>query len=240
MLDGPVAVAAVESVVVPNVLKAASLHTALSDATLFCAPASALMPALEAVRLEAGGGQLVAAATDRYMLGVSRVEYSGAAFTAMIEASDAKALAALAKTGKRAESSREVIVDVVDGGAVVTFRFSTGEELTVRGLDYEFPNWRKLLPATAERMGGIVGMGYRPSQLVKFTKVRAGEPDATLVVLPSLTRDGAPGPTVVQVGEGFIGLLMPARGVGDPWNYQPPGWLHTDTAADSGGAGQVR
>ncbi|MCK5754691.1 MAG: hypothetical protein KAH46_18515, partial [Mycobacterium sp.] len=106
---------------VTNTLTAAALFTAVSDALLFAAPTSAKQPVLEAVRLEFGAGQLVAVATDRFVLGASRVEYRGAAFTMMLAGSDAKALAKMAKTGKREESTREVVVEVAEADAAVTF-----------------------------------------------------------------------------------------------------------------------
>jgi hypothetical protein len=75
------------------------------------------------VRLEAVDGQLVAAAADRFVLGVSRADYSGEAFTVVIAASDAKALVKMAKTLKRDEASREVTVEVVGAGAQVSTPF---------------------------------------------------------------------------------------------------------------------
>lgn len=175
VLETPIAAAeenSIESVVAPvvNMLKAKALHTAMSDALLFAAPTSAKLPFLEAVRLEFGAGQLVAVATDRFVLGASRVEYSGEAFTMMVAGSDAKALVKMAKTGKRDEGAREVTIEVVDAGAQVTFRFSTGEAITVRGLDVQFPKWRHLLPSDDSRMGGIVGMGYTGPYLGRFTR----------------------------------------------------------------------
>ena len=217
--------AAESGVVGPNTLKAAALYTALSDALLFAAPASAKVPSLEVVRLEAWDGQFVAVATDRFALGASQVEYSGTAFTLMLAVSDAKALVAMAKTGKREEKWREAAVEVAAGGAQVTFRFNSGEAMTARCLDVSFPKWRQLLPATDARMGGILGMGHASSLLAKFTKVRSGERGATLLAFPSMTSEGRPGPTVIQVGEGFIGLLMPMRPPGNVWRYEPPVWL---------------
>lgn len=221
----------------PNTLKAKALYTAVSDALNFAAPASAMVPCLEAVRLEAVDGQLVAAATDRFVLGVSCVDYAGDAFTVMIAATDAKALVKMAKTLKRDEGSREVTVEVVGAGAQVTFRFSTGEALTVRGLDVEFPRWRQLVPSDDARMGGIVGMGYSPALVSKFTKVRPDEGER-MVVFPSLTSDGRPGPTVVRIGERFVGLLMPLRAPGGEERYVRPGWL--DEAANSAPGGGLR
>lgn len=220
----------------PNTLKAKALHTAVSDALNFTAPASAMLPFLEAVRLEATDGQLVAVATDRFVLGASRVEYTGEAFTVMITASDAKALVKMAKTLKRDESWREVTIEVADAGAQVTFRFNNGQAMTVRGLDVEFPQWRHLIPSDERGMGVIVGTGYNPTLVAKFGKVRPDEA-ARMVVFPSLSAPGRPGPSVIRIGEDFIGACMPLRGPGGEERYERPEWL--DGAASASGAGEV-
>lgn len=244
VLESPVAVeeSAPEDVSAPavNSMKAKALHTALSDAVLFAAPTTARLPFLEAVRLEFGGGQLVAVATDRFVLGASKVEYAGEAFMMMVAGADAKALVKMAKTAKRDEKTREVTIEVVDAGAQVTFRFSTGESLVVCGVDVQFPKWRQLLPADTSRMGGIVGMGYVPAYMGRFTKARAEEQatGAMMVVFPSVTSSGKPGPTAIRIGEDFFGMLMPVRPPGDEWTYHRPGWLDVDVhAAVSGAAG---
>lgn len=210
-----------------NMLKAKDLHTALSDAVNFAAPASAMLPILEAVRLEFGEGQLIAVATDRFTLGASRVDYSGEAFTVLIAAKDAKALVKMAKTLKRDERGREVDVEVAESD--VTFRFNSGEALTVRGLDAQFVPWRHLLPSDEDKMGGLVGEGYTASLLAKFAKVRADERHR-MAVFPTST-DGRVGPTIIRIGPDFIGLLMPQRAAGGRWSYDRPNWL--DTTASS-------
>lgn len=226
-----------ESASVTGVLKAKALHTAVADALLFAAPPSMMLPQLEAVRLEFTDGQLVAAATDRFALGVSRVDYHGPAATLCVAGSDAKALVKMARTLKRDEKSREVTVERLDGGAQVMFRFSTGESMTVRGLDVEFPKWRHLIAVDDSRMGEVVGMGYSPTLVARFGKVRPDEhgPGARMVMFPTVQQSGRPGPTVVRVGEDFIGLLMPIRPEGGHlWGYQRPGWL--DGPASAGAA----
>lgn len=227
-----------------NTMMAAALFTVLSDALLFTSSPAARLPMLEAVRLEFGAGQLVAAATDRFVLGVSRVAYSGRPFTMLVSGGEAKALAKMARTAKRDEDSREVrIEDAVcePSKFAVTFRFSTGEAMTVRGIDVEFPAWRHLLPSDAARMGGLVGMGYHPARFARFTKARLAEQDAgaQMVVFPTTGDQGKPGPTVITIGENFIGLLMPIRPPGDTWEYGRPGWLDAavgDRAADAAAA----
>lgn len=239
VLDKPAAVVNAEQgadgTVVPeaNKLLAKDLHTALSDALLFTSAPSARLPFLEVIRLEFGGGQLVASATDRFVLGVSRVAYTGAAFDMMLASADAKTLIKFAKTAKRDESAREVAIEATDVDKLsqahaLTFRFSTGESMTVRGQDYTPIKWRQLVPADSARMGGIVGMGYTPALLAKFSKVRPDEAGAgaRMVVYPSVTSDGRPGPTAIRIGENFIGLLMPVRPPsGEDWTYERPGWI---------------
>lgn len=208
---------------VRNMLKAKDLYTAISDAVNFAAPASAMLPMLEAVRLEFGEGQLIAVATDRFTLGVSRVDYSGEAFTVLIAAKDAKALVKMAKTLKRDERGREVDVEVTESG--VMFRFSSGEALTVRGLDVQFVSWRHLLPSDEDKMGGLVGEGYTASLLAKFAKVRVDERHR-MAVFPT-SAEGRVGPTIIRIGPDFIGLLMPQRAAGGRWSYDRPNWLDT-------------
>lgn len=228
--DADGAVVAVPEV---NTMKAKALHTVLSDAVLFTSPPSARLPFLEVIRLEFGGGQLVASATDRFVLGVSRAEYAGAEFTIMLASADAKTLIQMAKTTKRDEGAREVTIEAADVDRLsqaqsLTFRFNTGESMTVRGQDATSIKWRQLVPADNTRMGGIVGMGYTPSLLAKFCRVRPDEAGSgtQMVVFPSVTSQGRPGPTTIRIGENFIGLLMPVRPPsGEDWTYERPGWI---------------
>jgi hypothetical protein len=150
-----------------NRMRAKALHTAVSDALNFAASPSLNVPAIATVRIEATDGQFVAIATDRYVLGVSR-DYSGEAFSLTVDFDDAKNLVGMAKTLKRDESSRAVEIDVDENR--VSFRFSTGEAITVRGVDVDFPRWRLLIPSTTERMGAaVVGVGL---QAVRAPRVR--------------------------------------------------------------------
>jgi len=224
-----------------NTLKAKALHTALSDAILFTTAKALGLPMLEAIRLEFGGGQLIAVATDRFTLGASRVEYSGAAFDMLLEAADAKTLITMAKTAKRDEGWREVTVEVADVEfrPRVTFRFNSGESVTVRGSDLDFPKWRLLIPADSSRMGTTVGVGYDPSRLVPFTKVRANEGGAhrRMAMYPTVASNGRPGPTAVRIGDNFTGVVFPERPDDDgaSWSYARPDWLAAPASVTASG-----
>lgn len=200
-------------------LKAAALFTAVSDALNFVAAEPSVVAVLAGVRLEAFDGQLVAVATDRFVLGVSRVHYSGAAFSVTVSTQDARALARMAKTLKR-DGWREATVEV--DATAVSFRFSTGESMTVPGMDGDYPDWRHLIPPTDQRMGAVIGVAYDPVFLAKFAKVRTDERLRNMVVFPAMT-DARLNATVVQVGEDFIGAVRPAHK--DEQRYERPGWL---------------
>ena len=211
---------------VVNLMRAHDLWMAVSDALIFSAPASAMVPPVQTVRLEATAEQLVAAATDRFVLGVSRVDYSGVPFTLTMSNTDALVLARMAKTLKRDQGWRSVAIDVetTDRETRLDFRFASGEAMTVRSTDTEFPRWRQLLPTDADRMGSVIGMGYNPANMAKFAKVaNAGSRDR-MVVFPTATERG-PGPSVVRIGANFVGLIMPVRGPDSDESYSLPEWF---------------
>ena len=240
VLDQPAGVAAPAEPEV-NVLKAKALHTALSDALLFTTSKALGLPMLEAIRLEFGGGHLVAVATDRFTLGASRVDYDGAAFDMLLGGDDAKKLITLAKTGKRDEGWREVAVEVAEADTLprVTFRFNSGESVTVRGSELEFPKWRLLIAADNSRMGTTIGTGYDPSRLVPFTKVRPNEGGARrrIAMYPTVASNGRPGPTAIRIGDNFAGVLFPERpdDLGDSWPYVRPDWLAAPASVAASG-----
>lgn len=209
-----------------GVLKAKALWTAVGDALNFAASPAALVPILESVRIESDGTSLVAVATDRFTLGVSRVDCEGEPFAVTVSAEDARNLVRMARTSKSAQGWREVTVSVADRGA--EFRFSSGESLAVVGRDEEFPRWRQLIPGDDKAMGaGVgVGVGFDPVLLAKFGKVRAEERGRRMVLLPTMPQPGRPGPAVVQIGPDFIGVIMPVRAPGGTEIYDPPAWLY--------------
>ena len=208
-----------------NVMKAAALFTALSYALIFAAPASVKLPLIEAVLIEATSGQLLAVATDRFTLGVSRADYTGAAFTLTLSAEDAKTLARMAKTARSAAGWRDVTITLADDGGA-EFRFTGGESMTVRSRSEEFPKWRSLIPADDSGMGAVgIGRGYNPARLAKFAKVRPDERGRRMVLLATSPGQDRIGLTVVKIGEDFIGAIMPERPAGGTEDYTRPFWL---------------
>lgn len=205
-----------------NRMLAADLHHAISDSLNFAAPVSDNVPPVAVVHLEVTAEQLIAVATNRFVLGVTTVEYSGHAFNLTIGIEDAKVLARMAKTAKRDERLREVVIEIAERQA--TFRFTTGEAMTLRDTDTDFPKWRQLIPADDRHMGLAKGYGYDPNQLIRFGKVhRKG--NGRMVMYGTLKED-RPGLTVVHIGEHFVGAIMPARHPNDSEEtYSVPPWL---------------
>lgn len=200
-------------------LKSVDLHRVLSDALLF-AESSGTIPAIGGVRLEttsAGDGvNLLAVATDRFTLGVSRADASGdmLADGLTIAGDDVKNVIRIAKTIKRDESWREVTVDTGDADNVrtVTFTFTSGEAITVHVVDAAFPAYRQLFPTfdAAQALPAGAGIGVTSVYLAKFGKLAASH-GRTMSIHPYLKAGGGIGPVVVTVGDDFHGLIMPVR-----------------------------
>ncbi|TEA09183.1 hypothetical protein [Mycobacteroides salmoniphilum] len=208
-----------------NQLKAKALFTAISDALVFSAPATMMLPVLNAVKIEAVEGHLVAVATDRFVLGASRVEYRGEPFEALIHGDDARRLVKIAKTAKKDE--REVTIDVekpTQGPVTLTFRFTSGEALTLTGLDLQFVKWRQMIVADEQLMGTVVGTRYASPYMARFAKVRPDE-RRLMDVYPTQVENGQPGRTAIRIGEDFCGLIMPVRSEGQ--RYELSTWVQS-------------
>ena len=65
---------------------------------------------LQNVRIEATETQLVAVATDRFLLGASRADYAGEAFTVSIEGQQVDALLRMAKTASQAATASQASI----------------------------------------------------------------------------------------------------------------------------------
>ena len=207
-------------------LKSHALHTVMSDALAFSST-DATIPALNGIRIETvqRGAivDVIAVATDRFTLGVSRADGSGDILPEFkLTASDAKNVVRIAKTLTRMQSYRTVDVETSDDDLNVMFVFSTGETVTVRKAEHEFPRWRQLFPTDDAGMADDVsGIGYTPEYLAKFGKVAASKRN------PMRFFPRAMKPGVVMIGDDFMGIIMPVRIPGDTnrGTYATPVWF---------------
>jgi hypothetical protein len=206
-----------------NTMNANDLNRILNDAKQFRSK-DATFPALGVVRLETRGGNIIAVATDRYTLGVSRADYAGEEFTANLGASTVDNLLRIAKTASRAASWRTVDIEIPEhvreGEAkTVAFIFSTGEQLTVTCDDSQFPAWRQILPDERIYASNEVSAvaGYTASRLAQFAKVSGADK-------MRLFHRGLNKPAVVKIGDDFVGLVMQSR-IDQAENYGKPSWI---------------
>ena len=188
-------------------LKAVDLAEALRVAALF-AGTDATIPMLGAVRLECNGVKLTALATDRYTAALYTTEAEGdVLFTANIPTANVRIILTTLK-GAAAHTPVELTRD----GDRLTVRTFDGQ-VTVTLNNDDFPKLRHLIPDAHDGDGtGNVGLiGFNPAYLARLAKVATGkgrhEPARLTFTTPLK-------PVRVDIGENFVGLIMPVR-IGD-------------------------
>lgn len=185
-----------------NIVKAADLHRILSDVKPFTSK-DATIPALCTVQIETRDGSIVAVATDRFTLGISRADYSGEDFSVVIPVTAIDNILRIAKTLRRDEQCRTVNIEA-DGGNI-NFTFATGESLSIKCSTEQFPKWRQLIPVGGwdNEAEGDAMVGYNTAYLARFSKVSG--------VGMKLFSRGRSKPSIVTIGTDFVGLIMPWR-----------------------------
>jgi len=157
-----------------NIMKAADLYRIVTVAKAFTST-DATVPMLGTVRIEASESAIIAVATDRFTLAVARADYSGEAFIATLDRTHVDTLIKMAKTTKRDESWREAEITVDEN--TLEFRFATGESLSVRVSDHDFPKFRQLIPSATlletEDVTPTKLASFDASKLAQFAKVPA-------------------------------------------------------------------
>jgi hypothetical protein len=227
------------------VIKADELHRLLSDVLPFAGTDDTL-PMLRCVRIESDGKRLLAATTDRFTMGVSKVdfeatdnehrnadgkfEYRNLECEFLLGPTDVSTLIKIAKTVKRDIDWRLVTIskvgEIPPGCTVPTFTyrfaFFSGEQVTVKPFDAEFPKFKQLIPS-----GGAVARaatGFTMPYLAKFAKVANDHGGLVRVFSHDDTPHGKK-PISVLIGDSFVGLIMPQALADHLQTWSKPGWL---------------
>jgi len=216
-------------------LLAIELHRILTEAAHF-AYTDSTIPSIAVVRLEYVGAtahhfdgspvhSLIAAATDRFTIGVSRTKLGRpeprekrSPFAVSIPIDAVKRVLPIAKTLRRDGPHRFCTITVDEKAAAITFAFTTGESITVATSVEPFPGWRHLLKPRGDGDVSAELRGYNGRYLARFAKVSGSE--QMWVVTPTRVA-----PTVISIGDHFVGLIMPVRPAdGQHKPFEPPAW----------------
>lgn len=220
------------------VVKAVELHRWLSDVQPFRGYDDTL-PMLTGTHVEWDGKRFLAATTDRFTMGISRLDVPDNGGLAegsgledadfMLAPNDVASLLRIAKTAKRDVEWRHVTIsrvgEIPAGCTVPTFTyrfaFFSGESLTIKPFDVEFPKFKQLLP-TGEPVARALS-AFTVDYLAKFAKVADRNRRIQLYSFDDSTEGGAK-PTMVVIGDNFVGLIMPVR-CPDTADWHKPAWV---------------
>ncbi|MEU6236311.1 hypothetical protein [Kitasatospora sp. NPDC047058] len=172
------------------------------------------LPVLTGIHLALTGGQLVAAATDRYTFAVTRrpAEETGesADWQALLDRSDLKALRALiparsAGHGLRLTYEAPTGPDP-DGGLLFALEGRTLRLSANATLAAKFPKWQPVFATALEAEPKLTSTAcFNPAYLARWQKA------ADRYTPVTLWSAGPDKPLVVAVGADFLGLQMPVR-----------------------------
>ncbi|MFV8173372.1 hypothetical protein [Mycolicibacterium peregrinum] len=190
----------------------------LKEAALF-AHSSPDIPVINAVHVEARGRELVAVATDRFVLGASKTELDEPGqFLAALSLRQVKTITQLAGAGKQCFST--VAIDSDDKQVKVAF--SSGETLTLpaeveRGAHTA---WLKLLDSVPD-CEPSKAMDVNPQLVAKFARLQGARASRMRMHF-----FGHAKPIRVSVGDSFVGLVMPVRMPDEvSMDWTTPEWL---------------
>lgn len=170
------------------------------------------LPMICCLNVEVVDGRLVAAATNRYTLGVAWAELvdwdenaaTGQTMSARVYADDLRRMLSFLRP-YRSDAASWTLTDT--GLSVVT---GGGEQLTIRTVDVEFPRWRKIIgERAAQESAAMPAYGIDPRWVALFGQsakaIGGHEPMSWSFGSTAVSA------TLITIGERFLGLLMPVR-----------------------------
>jgi hypothetical protein len=173
------------------------------------------MPNLMTVNLEATGDQLIAVATDRFVVGVARAEYQGDPFNVNIHTGYVDQV--LRMNVSRFSRQCDVTIRITDDAEL---EFTTDEQKVIIPVTgYDFPPWRKLIPDTIDSDDSEPCHALSVSLLAKFAAIDSAQ--KCMRLFPRGGRNAA----VVSIGtdDNFVGITMPTTDKTDPLWMNPNG-----------------
>lgn len=213
-------------------VNAAQLHRILSDAALFTGK-DAKHPFTTGVHIETDSRRMIAVATERHVLGCSWVDLDGTTTGGVamdndgcafnLSPSDLAILIKVSKTPNRGAARIVSLIQNYDG--TIEFKFWSGETITVKHFDHQFPQWRRLIPDTGKEVPRTA-FGFTQDLIAKFSKVDATTKNHQIAIFSfdEAHDSSQKKPYVVRIGDNFIGLIMPAR-LNEACDWRKPEWL---------------
>lgn len=210
------------------VIHTADLLRILTEAQRF-AERDNCFPVIYSVQLTCTGTDLIAAATDRFVLGASRTEISQALnpdgvpkFEVLPDLDHVRLIGTALRQGRRTRAPKALVrlrvtpkatrMDLVIGGRTLD------TVLQIPTMRQEFVQWRYLIPEELPKESSVPEIGLDAQKLAQFATAGRHRP----------LRWYFQGPTkgVVCLGADFVGIIMPVRNTGQV--YERPAWLGVD------------
>jgi hypothetical protein len=203
-------------------LTAHNLTRVLTTAAMF-ASTDRIIPTINRVEVSVSDGYVIAAATDRFRMGVCRVKHEVDTDTALppqgwsaaIDLDDLRRLCTIIRPRTRYERSAGVSF-TVGGDSLDELTFTAGTiTMTATGHRERFADWRKIMRACRDNaVDPAPSVPVNPAYLDSFGKA-SWESDDRLVIFASRRNR----PITITIGEHFFGVLMPVMvdddGVGE-------------------------
>lgn len=169
-----------------------------------------MLPVLTCIQFRSHGRTVTASATDRFRLGISRIELEQSAdFTALLRVRDLRKVMTLFKANRLDNPALTFVRsgDVVTVSSDEAFAGMHGASLSLTIQAGQFPELGELITKALKDSAGDGGLiGVNPEFLGSFkAAVHRGE---SLVVKPG---SEPMNPILVASGEHFVGLLMPRK-----------------------------